>query len=743
MGIREFTGLVFLLWVFGTGAYAADPPAAGKPNNTTTSIAPRRPVVPEARDPAITNSIDRLLQPYFDSQKFQPPALVTDRVFARRVFLDVIGVLPTPEEIEKFLGDKRPDKRERLVDLLLADRQRYAEHWLSFWNDALRNDYRGTGYIDGGRKQITNWLFTALADNKPYDQFARELISPTPESEGFVKGIIWRGVVNASQVPPMQAAQHVSQVFLGINLKCASCHDSFINDWKLVDAYGLAGVFADGKLEVHRCDTPTGEFAPLKFLWPELGAINADAPRAERLSQLATILTKRENGRFTRTIVNRLWARLLGRGLIEPTDEMDAAPWNRDVLDWLAEDFADHGFDLKQTLRTILTSRAYQLPSVGAAENAKAAFVFRGPVVKRMTSEQFVDAVGSLTGGWPTPAAVQLAVSAPSSPAAASSRAAVNVPPTDLAAKWIWSDPAAARATAGGRIFLRKTFDIDILPSQAPCVITCDNQFTLFVNGKQVASSAEWSKPLGLDLKRHLVRGRNVIAVEAINWPDPETKSGLQTQGNNAAGFIFLLQLRANVDGTHRVAKSGTRWVPSTEIISDSTWLWRRGHVAGWEKPNFDTTSWKPASELGSTSLAPWNLAASLRAALDTHGGGVGGVRAALTFADALQTALGRSNREQVVTDRPKAATTLQTLELTNGNTLAVQLTRGAQHWLTAKSSSPRDLIHQLYATALGREPTANESATASELLGPSLTTEGVEDLLWIVAMLPEFQLVY
>ncbi|MBI5758153.1 MAG: DUF1549 domain-containing protein [Planctomycetales bacterium] len=734
MTFRRTILIVSLLTNLPEVVAADETPAAKRPTDPAASIAPRRPVVPESRDPAITNPIDRLLQPYFDSQNFQPPAVVADRVFARRVFLDVIGVLPTPEELEKFLGDQRPDKRERLVDTVLADRQRYAEHWLSFWNDALRNDYRGTGYIDGGRKQITNWLFTALADNKPYDQFTRELISPTPESEGFVKGIIWRGVVNASQVPPMQAAQHVSQVFLGINLKCASCHDSFVNDWKLTDAYGLAGIFADGKLEVHRCDTPTGEFAPLKFLWPELGAIDANAPRAERLSQLATILTKRENGRFTRTIVNRLWARLLGRGLIEPTDEMDNSPWNRDVLNWLAEDFADHGFDLKQALRNILASRAYQLPSVGAAENAKAAFVFRGPVVKRMTSEQFVDAVGSLTGGWPTPAAVQLAVSATRGD---------NAPPTEIAAKWIWSDPAAARATSGGRIFLRKSFDIDKLPLQAPCVITCDNQFTLFVNGKQVASSTEWSKPLGLDLKRHLVRGRNVIAVEAINWPDPETKSGLQTRGDNAAGLICLLQLRANVDGTLRVSEPRTRSVRSTEIVSDSTWLWRRGHIAGWEKPKFDTSAWKPAAELGAASLAPWNLTPSLRAALDTHGGGATGVRASLTFADALQTALGRSNREQVVTDRPKAATTLQTLELTNGNTLATQLTRGAQHWLVANPSSPRDLIQQLYATALGRAPSSNELATATELLGEPLITEGVEDLLWVLAMLPEFQLVY
>jgi hypothetical protein len=179
------------------------------------------------------------------------------------------------------------------------------------------------------------------------------------------------------------------------------------------------------------------------------------------------------------------------------------------------------------------------------------------------------------------------------------------------------------------------------------------------------------------------------------------------------------------------------------EIVSDSTWLWRRGHVAGWEKPNFDASKWKSAPELGAASLAPWNLTPSLLAALNTHGGSGNGVRASLTFADALQTALGRSNREQVVTDRPKAATTLQTLELTNGNTLANQLARGAQHWLGANPTPPGDLIQQLYAAALGRAPSANELATAAELLGEPFTTEGVEDLLWVLAMLPEFQLVY
>ena len=104
-----------------------------------------------------------------------------------------------PMQLHAFLADNDPAKREQVIDELLADNQAYAEHWLSFWNDLLRNDYQGTGYIDGGRKQISAWLYRALLENKPFDEFVRELIAPSPESEGFIRGIKWRGNVNASQ----------------------------------------------------------------------------------------------------------------------------------------------------------------------------------------------------------------------------------------------------------------------------------------------------------------------------------------------------------------------------------------------------------------------------------------------------------------------------------------------------------------------------------------------------------------
>jgi hypothetical protein len=294
------------------------------------------------------------------------------------------------------MADTRPDKREILVKELLNRNEDYAQHWLSFWNDALRNDYSGTGYITGGRFDITKWLYSSLKTNKPYNWFMRELISPTPESAGFVKGIKWRGTINSSQRTEMQAAQNVSQVFLGLNLKCASCHDSFISDWKLADAYAFANVFADTTLEINRCDKPTGKMAGRAILFKELGEISVDATTEQRLRELADFLVQPKDGRLYRTLVNRIWAQLLGRGIIEPVDMMDNLPWNQDLLDWLASDFVTNNYDIKQLMFTILTSKTYQLPSVGIQDAGiltAPSYVFEGMVRRRITAEQFADAV--------------------------------------------------------------------------------------------------------------------------------------------------------------------------------------------------------------------------------------------------------------------------------------------------------------------------------------------------------------
>ncbi len=372
--------------------------AEGKSIFRVAKLEPRMPQLPPATN-KLTHPIDLWVDKYFKTKKTAWAKPVDDRTYLRRIYLDIIGLVPTPEEQESFAKDTRPDKRAQWVRQLLNRNDDYAMHWLTFWNDALRNDYTGTGYITEGRFDITNWLYTSLRANKPYDQFVKELISPTKESKGFIAGIKWRGTVNSSQRTEMQAAQNVAQVFLGLNLKCASCHDSFISDWKLKDAYAFANIFADTTLEINRCDKPTGKFASTKILWEDLGRIDSTAPSAKKLQQLAENLTKPANGRLYRTIVNRVWAQLMGRGLVEPVDAMDNEPWSQDLLDWMASNFVQDNHDLKELIYLIATSQTYQLPSQGikdANQIIASDFAFKGMLRRRMSAEQFSDAVSSI-----------------------------------------------------------------------------------------------------------------------------------------------------------------------------------------------------------------------------------------------------------------------------------------------------------------------------------------------------------
>ncbi|SFC10073.1 DUF1549 domain-containing protein [Spirosoma endophyticum] len=380
---------------FWIKAGAPWPGGAEKSIYRVAALEPRLPVLPAATVD-ITNPIDRLVNVYFHKNKIEWKSVVDDRTYMRRVYLDIIGLLPTPTQMQAFETSDKPDKREALVKELLSRNSDYAQHWLTFWNDALRNDYSGTGYITGGRYDITKWLYGSLRKNKPYNWFVRELISPNKESAGFIKGIKWRGTINSSQRTEMQAAQNVAQVLLGLNLKCASCHDSFVSDWKLADAYAFANVFADSTLEINRCDKPTGKMAGRSVLYKELGTISVDAPTEKRLRELADFLVQPKDGRLYRTLVNRIWAQLMGRGIVEPVDVMDNEPWSQDLLDWLAYDFVQNGYDIKKLIYTITTSKTYQLPSVGIkdADLVKAStYVFEGMVRRRLTAEQFADAV--------------------------------------------------------------------------------------------------------------------------------------------------------------------------------------------------------------------------------------------------------------------------------------------------------------------------------------------------------------
>ena len=385
------------------GARETPTSAAARPK-WEAPLALERPALPDAVWKNWSAPVDRFVASYLREHDIAEPGLITDTAFARRAYLDIRGLLPPPAELQAFLSDASPSKRVTLVDRLLADDEKYAEHWISFWNDLLRND-EGVNYYSetASRKSITDWLLAALESNLPYNRFVGKLLNPAApqDPDGFLIGVNWRGEVSASQIPAMQAAQNTAQVFLGLNLKCNSCHDSFISRWKLRDAYGLASFFSDQpQLQLYRCDVAQGQWAGPQFLFPEVNRVPPSQSSADRRSTAAAIFTDRRNGRLPRTLVNRIWHRLFGRGIVENPDEMDGEPWSPVLLDWLAADFVDHGYDVKHLLATIVSSRTYQLPAVPRAGEQPRRYVFSGPEVRRMTAEQFADAIAAISGDW-------------------------------------------------------------------------------------------------------------------------------------------------------------------------------------------------------------------------------------------------------------------------------------------------------------------------------------------------------
>jgi hypothetical protein len=383
----------------------ATPQSARAPAPWEPPLALTRPALPAAIWPGWDAPADRIVATYLSRRGTPRPVLVTDAQFARRAYLDVWGLLPTPKQLADFAADPRPDKRTVLVQALLGDRNAYAEHWMSFWNDLLRNE-DGVSYFSetAGRTSITPWLLPALKDNLPYDRFVAQLIAPAGKGgpEGFLTGVNWRGETSAAVTPWMQASQNTAQVFLGVNLKCTACHDSFVNRWKLKDAYGLAAYFSpEPSLRLYRCDVAQDRYAGPGFLYPAISHTPASDSLADRRAAAAAIFTDPRLGRMPRTIVNRVWQRLLGRGIVANPDEMDGPPWSPELLDWLASDFVEHGYDLSHLIETIVGSRAYQMRAVvRAGEPPERGYVFAGPEVRRLSAEQFADAIGLLTGEW-------------------------------------------------------------------------------------------------------------------------------------------------------------------------------------------------------------------------------------------------------------------------------------------------------------------------------------------------------
>ena len=335
-----------------------------------------------------------------------PSRLTSDQEFLRRVYLDTVGVLPTIEETEEFLASNDPQRRSKLIDHLL-ERPEFAELWATKFCDLFR-----VGFIDQGLKGgrlFYHWIRKAIREDKPYDEFATELITAT--------GNLWfNPTANFYYITedsePENLATNVSQVFLGVRLECSRCHNHPWERWKQDDFWGFAAFFArmaekdtygGDETEVFLKDH--GEVVHPKTKKPVKpkyldGPTETEGPDEDIREKLAAWITSPENPWFARNIVNRLWKHYLGRGIVEPVDDFRVTnpPTNEALLDALAKDFVDHGYSLHHAARLILNSRVYQLSTEPNDTNRTDNLNYSRYYVKRLMAEQLVDAVSQVTG---------------------------------------------------------------------------------------------------------------------------------------------------------------------------------------------------------------------------------------------------------------------------------------------------------------------------------------------------------
>jgi hypothetical protein len=377
---------------------------------------PNRPV-PDLSRVVATTEIDRLVLAQLKELRLKPTEIAPDHVFLRRAYLDTLGLLPTVAETRAFLADTREDKRERLIDHLLA-RPEFAEYWAQKWSDLLRNEEKA---LD--RKGVAvfyRWIAAQLAADRPLNAFAHDVLAARGSTYTHPPANFWRAVRD-----PLQRAESVAQVFLGVRVGCARCHNHPFDRWTMDDYYGFAALFARIDYRVlenkKRDDLDKHEFVGEQIVWQRrdgevmsgrtklpavprlLGAPTPNlGPDADRLSALADWVAAPDNPFFARAQANRIWLHLMGRGLVDPNDDFRATnpPSNPELLDWLASDFAAGGFRLKPAVRRIMTSRTYQFTATTPDKSVMGDETHHShAAVSPLEAEQLLDALSQVTGG--------------------------------------------------------------------------------------------------------------------------------------------------------------------------------------------------------------------------------------------------------------------------------------------------------------------------------------------------------
>jgi hypothetical protein len=367
------------------------------------------------------NYIDTLVYEKLRQVKVLPSDLCGDAEFIRRLYLDLTGLAPEPEQVRAFLADTRPArvKRDELVDKLVGSPD-YVEHWTNKWADLLQVNRKFLG--EKGAAAFRAWVRQSVADNKPYDRFALEILTASGSNVEHPAASYFKVLRE-----PEAAMENTTQLFLAIRFNCNKCHDHPFERWTQDQYYQTAAFFA----QVGRREDPkykgqkvggtavmgaaplvevisdlksgevkharTGQVSPP---WFPFTHADLAPPTASRREQLAHWITSKDNPYFARSYVNRLWSYLLGVGIIEPVDDIRAGnpPTNPRLLDRLTQDFVDHHFDVRHVLRTICKSRVYQHSVVANAWNRDDDINYSRALARRLPAEVLYDAIHRATG---------------------------------------------------------------------------------------------------------------------------------------------------------------------------------------------------------------------------------------------------------------------------------------------------------------------------------------------------------
>jgi hypothetical protein len=363
------------------------------------------PAMPESK-----NFIDEHIFSQLKTMGLPPSPLADDSAFLRRVTLDIAGRIPTKEESELFLGSSDPDKRAKKVDELLASPD-YADHFAGKWAGVLRNKVdRGRDWVARDSHAFHAWIRTSLIENKPYDQFASELVLASGKAIEN-PAVSWYRVVQDQK----ERMENIAQIFLGIRMQCAQCHHHPYEQWSQEDYFAFTAFFSTiAKKNVRKLPEEdiyyhnrklaqakhpiTNEILKPRLLG-ETAFLEISEARDPRF-ELATWMRSQENPYFPRVLVNRYWKHFFSRGLVEPED--DIRPTNPathpDLLEDLAGSFVDSGYDLKQLIRSICNSRTYQLSAEPNEVNIDDEQNFARYYPKRMSAELLLDSINDLTG---------------------------------------------------------------------------------------------------------------------------------------------------------------------------------------------------------------------------------------------------------------------------------------------------------------------------------------------------------